>query len=137
MPFIDANVFIRYLTRDDPKKAEACFALFQKAKRDEIALVTTEAVIAEVVYVLSSKQLYDLPRGTIRDLLYPLLLLPGLKLAQRKTYLRALDVYASYNVDFEDALIVAQMERQKETELYSYDRDFDQVPGITRIEPEV
>ena len=137
MPFIDANVFIRYLTRDDPQKADACFALFQRAKRNEIVLVTTESVIVEVVYVLSSKQLYDLPRCTIRDLLYPLLSLPGLKLAQRKTYLWALDVYAGYNVDFEDALIVAQLERQKETELYSYDRDFDQVPGITRIEPEV
>jgi predicted nucleic acid-binding protein len=135
MPFIDANVFIRYLTRDDPPKAEACFALFQRAKRDEITLVTTESVIAEVVYVLSSKQLYGLPRGTIRDLLYPLLSLPGLKLAYRKTYLQALDVYAGHNVDFEDAVIVAQMERQSETELYSYDRDFDQVPGITRIEP--
>ena len=136
MPFIDANVFIRYLTRDDPQKADACFALFQRAKRDEIALVTTESVIAEVVYVLSSKELYALPRGKIRDLLYPLLSLPGLKLAGRKTYLRALDIYAGYSVDFEDALIVAQMERQRETDLYSYDRNFDQVPGITRLEPQ-
>lgn len=137
MPFIDANVFIRYLTRDDPKKADACFALFQQAKRDEIALVTTEAVVAEVVYVLSSKQLYALSRREIRALLYPLLSLPGLKLAGRKAYLRALDLYAIYKIDFEDALIVAQMERQGETELYSYDRHFDQVPGITRLEPEV
>jgi len=137
MPFIDANVFIRYLTRDDPEKAEACFALFQRAKRDEVALVTTEVVIAEVVYVLSSKNLYALPRGTIRDLLYPLLSLPGVKLMGRKTYLRALDVYASYTIDFEDALIVAQMERQGETDLYSYDRHFDQVSGISRVEPEL
>ena len=136
MPFIDANVFIRYLTRDDPQKADACFALFQRAKQDEIALVATESVIAEVVYVLSSRQLYALPRRRIRDLLYPLLSLPGLRLAQRRTYLRALDVYAAYTIDFEDALIVAQMERHGETELYSYDRDFDQVPGITRVEPE-
>lgn len=137
MPFIDANVFIRYLTRDDPQKADACFDLFQRAKRDEVALVTIEAVIAEVVYVLSSKNLYALPRAKIRALLYPLLSLPGLKLVGRKTYLRALDVYASYKIDFEDAVIVAQMERQEETDLYSYDRHFDQVPGITRIEPEM
>jgi len=32
-------------------------------------------------------------------------------------------------------LIVAQMERQKISEVYSYDRDFDQVAGITRLEP--
>jgi predicted nucleic acid-binding protein len=135
MQFIDANVFIRHLTCDDPKKAQACLELFQKAQQKEITLTTTEAVIAEVIYVLSSKRLYNLPREEIRRLLYPLLSLPGLKLTNRKMYLRALDLYATYPIDFEDALIVAQMERQKISEVYSYDRDFDQVAGITRLEP--
>ena len=61
--------------------------------------------------------------------------MPGLKLPQRKVYLRALDLYATYSIDFEDALIVAQMERQGITALYSYDRDFERVPGVTRLEP--
>jgi predicted nucleic acid-binding protein len=135
MPFIDANVFLRHLTRDDPTQAQACFDLFQKAQRKEITLITTEAVIAEVVYVLASKQLYNLSRDEIRRLLYPLLSLPGLKLTHRKMYLRALDLYAAYPINFEDAIVVAQMERQKITELYSYDRDFDRVAGITRVEP--
>jgi predicted nucleic acid-binding protein len=135
MQFIDANIFIRHLTRDDPEKAQACLELFQKARQKEITLTTTEAVIAEVVYVLSSKRLYNLPREEIRRLLYPLLSLPGFKLTNRKMYLRALDLYATYPIDFEDALIVAQMERQKISEVYSYDRDFDQVAGIIRREP--
>jgi predicted nucleic acid-binding protein len=135
MPFIDANVFIRHLTRDDPKKAQACLELFQKAREKKITLTTSESVIAEVVYVLSSKKLYDLPRKEIRELLYPLLSLPGLKLTNRRTYLHALDLYASYPLDFEDALTVAQMKRQKIIEVYSYDRHFDQVAGITRLEP--
>ncbi len=135
MQFIDANIFIRHLTRDDPEKAQACFDLFLRAERNEIKLTTSEAVIAEVVYVLSSKQLYNLPREQIRGLLRPLLSLPGLKLAPRRMYLRALDLYATYPIDFEEALLVAQMERQKVTEVYSYDRDLDQVDGITRLEP--
>jgi len=133
--FVDANVFIRFLTRDDPEKAQACFELFQKAKNREILLTNSESVIAEVVYVLSSKQLYHLPREQIRTLLYPLLSLPGLKLTHRQMYLRALDLYAAYPIDIEDALIGAQMERQKVTQLYSYDRDFEHVPGVTRLEP--
>jgi predicted nucleic acid-binding protein len=135
MQFVDANVFIRFLTRDDPEKAQACFELFQKAKKREILLTTSESVIAEVVYVLSSKQLYHLPREQIRALLYPLLSLPGLKLTHRNMCLRALDLYAAYPIDIEDALIVAQMERQKMTELYSYDRDFDHLPEVSRLEP--
>ena len=135
MQFIDANIFIRHLTNDVPEKAQACLELFQKAQRGEVALTTSEVVIAEVVYVLSSKQLYHLPREEIRKLLYPLLSLSGLKLAHRKVYLRALDLYATYPIDFEDAVVVAQMERQGVTDLYSYDRDFERVPGITRLEP--
>jgi predicted nucleic acid-binding protein len=71
----------------------------------------------------------------IRQRTYPLLLLPGLKLTHRKTYLRALDLYASHPIDFEDALIAAQMERQKVAELYSYDRHFDCLSQLTRLEP--
>lgn len=135
MPFIDTNVFIRYLTRDDHVKAQACFELFERAETNEITLTTTEVVIAEVVYVLSSKRLYNLPRSDIRARLYPLLSVKGLQLPYRQAALRALDLYVAYRVDFEDALIVAHMERQKIDEVYSYDYGFDQMPGVTRLEP--
>lgn len=135
MHFVDTNIFIRYFTRDDPDKAQACFDLFKRAGANEIALTTTEAVISEVVYVLSSKKTYNLARPDIRARLYPLLSVKGLRLPQRKMILRALDLYAAYNVDFEDAIIAAQIERQGIDGLYSYDRGFDQVPGITRHEP--
>ncbi len=55
MPFVDTNIFLRYLTRDDPDKAQACFELFKRAEANQITLTATETVIAEVVYVLSSK----------------------------------------------------------------------------------
>lgn len=135
MQFVDANIFIRHLTRDDPEKAQACFELFKQAQRREITLTTTEAVIAEVVYVLSSKALYNLPPDEIRKLLYPILSLPGLKIKLRRVYLRALDIYAAHGIDFEDALIAAHMEHQDASDLYSYDRDFDDVAGVNRIEP--
>lgn len=135
MQFIDANIFLRHLTRDDPVKAERCYELFKRAQANEVELTTSESVIAEVVYVLSSsKQLYQLSREEIRARLYPLLLLPGLRLAHRKMYLRALDLYALYPIDFEDALAAAQMERQKITEIYSYDRDLDRL-DLRRLEP--
>jgi len=113
MRFLDANVILRYLTRDDPKKAEKCYELFQKAKRGEIELTTCEAIIAEVVYVLSSKNLYNLPRDEIYSLLLPIINLKGLKITQKRIFIRALDIYASKNIDFEDALSFAHMEKLK------------------------
>jgi predicted nucleic acid-binding protein len=137
MQFIDTNIFIRYLTQDDPQKAAACFRLFEQAKRNEVEVTTSEVIIAEVVYILSSKRLYNLSRHDIRVRLYPLIALSGLKLPYKRQLLRALDLYSMNNVDFEDALSVATMERQAITDVYSYDEDFDRIRGsvIQRIEP--
>ena len=137
MQFVDANIFLRHLTQDDPQKARACFALFKRAEANEIALTTSEAVISEVVYVLASKQAgYSLSPERIKHLLYPLLSLPGLKLPHRNTYLRALKLYALYAIDYEDCLTITHMERQHLSELYSYDRDFDPIQGVERLEPQ-
>jgi predicted nucleic acid-binding protein len=135
MQYFDANIILRYLTKDNPKQSQACFELFQKARRNEVTLTTSEAIIAEVVYVLQSKQLYALAAEEIRVRLYPVLSIPGLKLPFRRMYLSALDLYARYHLDFEDALAIAQMERQNITEVYTYDREYDRMPSIKRLEP--
>ncbi len=137
MRFLDTNVILRYLTRDDEAKAQACYALFQRVKLGEEEVFTCEAIVTEVVYVLSSPRApYRLSHEEVRARLAPILTLRGLKLPQKRVYLRALDIYASSAfLDFEDALAVAHIERRGVDELLSYDRDFDRVQGITRIEP--
>ena len=135
MQFIDANVFLRFLTRDDPVKAERVKALLERAQRGEIALFTSESVITELVFVLSSPRLYQLSRDRVRSVLLPIVTLKGLQLPGRRAILRALDLYATTLMDFVDALAVGQMEASRMTEIYSYDEHFDSVQGITRLEP--
>jgi predicted nucleic acid-binding protein len=135
MRFVDTNIFIRYLTRDDPAKAERVKQLLERAQRGEVALVTSETVIAELVFVLSSPRLYHLTRDRIRTLLIPIVSLKGLKLPNRSVFLRALDIYATTQMDFVDALAIAHMEARQMTEVYSYDGHFDGVSGIRRLEP--
>jgi predicted nucleic acid-binding protein len=136
MTFLDTNIILRYLTRDDEIKAQACFALFQRIKQGEELVLTSESVIAEVTYVLSSSSHYHVSHEDIRMRLLPILSLRGLRLSQKKACLRALDLYATYaTLDFEDALSVALMEKEKLKEIYSYDTDFDRLPRIKRREP--
>ncbi|MGH2535610.1 MAG: PIN domain-containing protein [Thermomicrobiales bacterium] len=138
MTFLDTNIFLRFLTRDEAAKAEACRALFQRLDRGEEQATTSEAVIAEVVYVLSARSGvgYGLTPSEVAGRLKPLLSVAGLKLAHKGNFARALDLYAAQPfLDFEDALSLDHMERQGITRLMSYDRDFDRVPGITRQEP--
>lgn len=137
MQFVDTNIFIRYFTRDDPAKAEACRQLFERARDNQIDLTTSEAVIAEVVFVLSARRLYNLSPQDVRARLLPILALPGLKLPHKSQLRRALDLYGTHAMDFEDALSMAIMERRGIGEIYSYDRDFDRIQGssVVRIEP--
>ncbi len=135
MQFIDANVFLRFLTRDDPAKAERVKQLLERAERGEVTLFTSESVISELAFVLSSPRLYNLSRERIRTLLIPMLSLKGLKLASRSLFLRALDLYAATPMDFVDALAIAHMEARQVTDIYSYDGHFDNVSGIKRLEP--
>ena len=137
MKFLDTNVILRYLTHDDPEKAEACYQLFQRVNRGEETVIACEAIIAEVVYVLrSSRAGYGLNREEIRSRLIPILMLRGLRLHQKQLYINALNIYASStSFDFEDAIAVAYMQHHDINEIVSYDKDFDSFPGIERQEP--
>ncbi len=135
MIFLDTNIFLRYLTRDDAEKSAVCLALLQRGQAGEEA-TTSEVVLAEVAYVLSSPRQYKLSHADVSARLRPILLLRGLKLPNKRRLLRALDRYSTYpHLDFEDCLTVAQIEQQGIGTLASYDRGFDRVPGITRREP--
>ena len=135
MRFLDTNVLVRYLTGDDPEKAKASLALLLRVERGEEAVMTSDIVIAETVYVLQSRT-YRLPRDRIRQLVEPIIGLRGLRLPRKSLYTRAFDVYCQRNISFADAYNAAYMESRGLQEVYSYDTDFDHIEGITRIEPQ-
>lgn len=133
--FVDTNIFIRFLTADDKIKAQKCFELFQRAEKKQVILTTTESVLSEVVYILSSKSLYHLSPKRIRDLLLPIVNLSGLKIPFKKVFIGALEIYAKEKIDFEDALSLAYMKQEQIKEIYSYDKDFNKFSFVKRREP--
>jgi predicted nucleic acid-binding protein len=134
--FLDTNPILRYLTKDNPDQSARAKVIFDQVEEGTLLVTTSETIIGEVVFVLSSKVLYNLPRDEIRTHLRNVLSLRGLRLAHKRMYLRALDLYAALpKLDFADALSIADMERRKLTTIFSFDRDFDGIHGITRREP--
>ena len=135
MKFIDTNIIFRFLLNDDQVKASNCRKLFDRLKTGSEEVLTSEEVISEAVYVLSSK-VYGLSHEEIRGKLMPVISLVGLRLPHKRLLVKGLDIYANYgDFDFEDAVSIAYMERDEIKEIYSYDKDFDQLPQIKRIEP--
>lgn len=135
MKLVDTNIFVRYLTRDDPKKAKASWNLLKKAASGKTDLYTTESIISEVVYVLESKRLYNLKKNEIANKLLPVLNIRKLTIPFKGSIIRAFEVYANSLLSFEDALLVAHAIRLGAKEIYTYDKGFDKVPEIKRIEP--
>ena len=135
LPFLDTNILLRHLLNDHPTHSPACLALIQAIEQGRLTTWTSDLVIAEVVFVLSSKHVYNLSRATIRDLLLPLINLPGLKLPRKRLYHRVFELYTSFPIDYIDAYHAALLEHRHESEIYSYDTDFDRIPGLQRIEP--
>lgn len=132
--FVDTDVLLRLITGDDPRKQAAARMLFQQVEAGTLTLRAPDTVITDAVFVLTSPRVYALPREFVRDQLAHLIRLQHFQVHNRRL-LRALAIFASVNIDFGDAMIVATMERRGATVLYSYDRDFNRIPGIERREP--
>jgi predicted nucleic-acid-binding protein len=132
--FVDTNLFIRYLTNDDPAKADRVEKLLDDAARGDIALLTTEMVMAEVVWVLESA--YGLKSSDVAPLIRGILATPGLEVINGPLVSRGLEFYETHNIDFIDGYIAAVMEKQGITELYSFDRKHvSRLKTINRKEP--
>ena len=132
--FVDTNLFIRYLTNDDPAKAERVESLLKDAAAGKVRLVTAEMVIAEVVWVLESS--YGLKSSGVAPLVRGILATSGLDVLNAPLVARALEHYESRNIDFIDGYIAAVMEKQGITELYSFDRKHvSRIQSIPRKEP--
>jgi len=111
--------------------------LFEAIERGDEETTTSEAILAEVAFVLASPRQYNLPAADVAAYLAALIRLPGLKLprGQKRRYLRALDIWAATpKLGFVDALTVALVESTT-IELATFDTDFDAIPRIIRRQP--
>ncbi|MDP9365981.1 MAG: PIN domain-containing protein [Chloroflexota bacterium] len=139
MTFVDTNYFLRGLVRPETPRDEVmareAAALFRRAERGEEEITTSDAVLAEVAFVLSSPRQYNRPPDDIAARLKPILELRGFRLPQKRVVLRALDIWAaSPRLGFVDALTASYAQEPGAT-LATFDSDFDDLPGITRYRP--
>lgn len=132
--FVDTNLFIRYLTNDDPTLADRVEQLLDDAAAGSVQLVTTELVMAESVWVLESS--YRLTHAQIAPLIRGILATPGMDVINGDLVGKALVMYELQNIDFVDAYIAALMEKQGIKDIYSFDRKhLSRVKTINRKEP--
>jgi predicted nucleic acid-binding protein len=100
MTFVDANSFLRTIVGPEPETRAmhaTAAALFRAVARGEQEITTSEAILADGAFILTSKRQYGLPPADAAARLGRNIELPGLLLprGRKRLYLRALDLWAS------------------------------------------
>ena len=131
---IDTSLLVRYLTEDDPAKANDVKRLLLKAAHDEVRLLIPSVVIAELVWVLQS--FYKLERREIVPLLNAILHTHGVEVSDKSVVSKAITLYRDSAMDFIDAWIVAFAEEAEVRFIYTFDRKhFKSIDGIKMMHP--
>lgn len=129
---VDANVIVRFFTRDVEELWAKAHALMQQMSDGKIVLVSDPAVLSEVVWVLSS--FYELEAAEIGELLEPLLAAEGFEIPNKGRYLSALAMYGSVTRDWGDACLCAAALENCEGRVVSFDHGIKNIEGITRMD---
>ena len=131
--FVDTNIFLRTLVKEDEKSFRECYSFLDLIKKRKILAFTSSLVVAEIDWVLES--FYKFDRLEVIRALGSILRLKGLKIIDKFNLKLALKIFKEKNVKFIDALIASNPAIfRKEVIVISYDKDFDKI-GLKRIEP--
>src|SRR4030042_930211 len=130
--FIDTNIFLRYLTKDDPLKYDKCRKIFKKTIEGNVELVTSGIVIAELIWTLLSY--YKVQKADVIEKISIIVNTDNLYIPDKDIITDALVLFGRKNIDYIDAYNAVFMKRYGFEKIYSYDEDFDAVEGIKRVE---
>ncbi|MDA2922638.1 PIN domain-containing protein [Patescibacteria group bacterium AH-259-L07] len=130
--FLDTNIFLRVIFKDDDRKAKECQKLFEKIKIGGLKAFTSHLVLAEIVW---AGKTCNLSKQEIVIILKGILNFKNLKIIDTFDLAPAIENYEAHNIKFIDALIASIASiYKKNTTIVSYDKDFDKLK-LKRVEP--
>jgi len=131
--FIDSNIFLRALTKDNETQTKFCAKFLKAIKENKIDAYTSTVVLSEVVWTLQTY--YHFAKENVIKALKSIINLRGLKIDDIYDHLEASELYDKYPIKFVDALIASDSQiLEKKVTIVSYDKDFDKL-SVIRKEP--
>jgi len=138
MRFLDANVFIyayykpkRQLTQEEKQLKEHAKRIISGVSQGKEEVMMSVVHVSEVVNILK----HGMPLDQLALIIRGLLMLDSVKITAvtREAYFAAAELGDDLKLEANDALAVDIMRLNGIREVYSFDEDFDQVEGITRL----
>ena len=131
-PFLDTNVLLNHILQENSGHGARATAILERIEAGELSVRTSDIVVSEAVFTLQRS--YRVPREQIASAVLQLLELPGIELPSKSRYRSVFELYVSTGVGFADCFHTVMMGQLGITEVLSFDRDFDKLPGIQRRE---
>ena len=119
---VDTNVLVSFLTDRSKKQQAAASDLFERAQRRECELVVHQAMLIELVYVLTN--LYQTDASEVRDILLELIDLPFIQVASELSWPQLLGLWPETHADFADAVLATVVASGRADRIASFDRRF-------------
>jgi predicted nucleic acid-binding protein len=132
--FLDTNIFLRHLLGDEPVQSPRATAYFRALQEGHRRARISDIVIFEVVFTLERG--YRRSKREIQSAVLPLIELPGIVLPGKRKFREIFRLYTERNISFADAYHVVMMEKLYLSEIVSFDRDFDRIAAVQRVEPD-
>jgi uncharacterized protein len=134
LPFLDTNIFLRHLRGDHADFSPRATALLQRIEQGSLKVRTADTVIFETVFTLERR--YKQSREAIREAFLPLIELSGIELPGKRRFRQVFGYYIEKNISFADAYHAVLAESLRLTQIISFDRDFNRISALTRVEPD-
>jgi len=132
--FLDTNIILRLLIKDDEVKIKSCLELIKNANERESSLHLLPVTILEIVWVL--EKVYKYPRQNTVELVGAILNTPGIKTENEEVFRKALSAYETKNIKFADAVMGYWGLERGFTTVYTYDeKDFKKIEGLEVKKP--
>jgi len=130
---VDTNVLVRLITDDPVHLADRAEEVPTAAQAQQVRLVVSPVIVADVVYVLTS--FYRWPRRDIGERLLELIDESFLAFLERRVVAQALSWFRDIPaVHFADAYLAALSVAGGTGHVLSFDRALRRLPGITVVE---
>jgi len=131
--YLDANIILRIILQDNLAQTQQARHTLAKLVAEECTLLIEPLIIAEVLFVACGPR-YTYSRKEIVQALLSLLEHEHITTGFDQEVQYALELFINHKKDFPDCYLTAKA-RQESGKVVSFDRDFDELDQIVRLEP--
>ena len=138
MRFLDANMFVyayykpkKQLSQKEKQMKEEAKKVITDVSQGKEQVAMTVVHLSEIVNILK----HGMPKDELNTVIQGLLMLDNVTIlgVARDAYFAAAELGDDLMLEANDALAIDVMRQNDMKEIYTFDEDFDQIEGITRI----